>query len=129
MVSDDTLTQQSERLRKSLGATFEWSWDDRFGGLISQFDVNNQEAVLNALNAHFTDCWDQITIQSASETERSSAGVFCELRDGQLLFITPAGTHEDIMAAYWPWGDGKTVSLRIVPSRKAPSQSPSSSNG
>ncbi len=37
-----------------------------------------------------------------------------ELRENQLLFTTDPGGNVLIFAAWWPWGNGEVVSVRIA---------------
>lgn len=38
------------------------------------------------------------------------------LMSGQLLFTSDPNQDAFIFCAWWPWGDGKTISIRVVPS-------------
>jgi hypothetical protein len=37
---------------------------------------------------------------------------------GQLLFTSDPNQENFIFCPWWPWGDGKTISIRIAPSHK-----------
>ena len=109
----EMVNEQSSALREAIGASFQWSWDDRFDAILSEYSIEEHELVKGILDSHFSDCWDQITIDSAPEKTKSDAGVWKQIREGQLLYASLFETDQPLMAAIWPWGDGKTVSLRI----------------
>jgi hypothetical protein len=45
------------------------------------------------------------------------------LRPGQLLFTSDPNREAFIFCAWWPWGGGETISIRIAPSFKKISDS------
>ena len=108
-----SLTKSTQALREQIGASFEWSWDDRFQAMLSEYEVTDDPKIRSVLNEHFTQCWDQITIESAPEQTKEEAGDFSRLREGQVLYAIYSDKKPSLLAAIWPWGDGKTVSLRI----------------
>ena len=113
MSTQQQLNEQSTAIRQAIGASFHWTYDVRFDAILSEYSIDEHDSVQGILKNHFSDCWDQITIDSAPEETRADAGTWSQLRDGQLLYTTMFGDQPPLMATIWPWGDGKTVSLRI----------------
>ncbi len=60
--------------------------------------------------------WDRKTIRNAPDIVKTGAGEFGDMRSGQLLFTSDPKGNMLILAAWWPWGDGEVVSLRIASS-------------
>ena len=104
-------------LLSDLGGVLTWRWDDRFGALLSEFQVEKQAEVRLALDSHFVQRWDRKSIPHAPVAIKNGAGDFLDLRDGQLLFTSapPAGGSL-LLAAWWPWSDAKAISVRITSS-------------
>ena len=113
MSTQEQLQEQSSAIRQAIGASFQWTYDDRFDAILSEYSMDEHELVKGILKNHFSDCWDQITIDAAPEETRSDAGSWSQLRDGQLLYTKVFGDLPPLKATIWPWGNGKTVSLRI----------------
>ena len=112
-MDQESLRQTTEELRTQIGTSFEWTWDDRFHAMLSEYEVGQDSQVRSVLNEQFTQCWDQITIASAPPKTLHEAGTFSRLREGQVLYTYSSNKNKPMLAAIWPWGDGKTVSLRI----------------
>lgn len=104
----------SDELSERIGVSFRWTWDDRFEALLSEFTLEDFTTIESTLENHFGQSWDQITIESAPDKTIEELGSFAELRKGQRVYISEDGENHCFLAAVWPWGDGKTVSLRIM---------------
>jgi len=59
--------------------------------------------------------WDSATVNSASDIIRSLASSLAGVSPGQLLFTSQNEEGLILFAAWWPWDNGSTVSLRIGP--------------
>lgn len=103
-------------LLNDLGGVLTWRWDDRFGALLSEFQVEKQEVVRQALEAHFVHRWDSKSIRHAPAAIKKGAGHFLDLRNEQLLFSSAPAVGSLLFAAWWPWNDAKVISVRIISS-------------
>ena len=91
-----------------------WNWDDRFQAVLSEFPAEQEKDVVSVLERHFDSCWDEETIHYAPGKIRSVAKDLGELRQGQRLFSSDPDQEALLLGAFWPWQDGKRISLRIL---------------
>lgn len=49
-----SLEKSTETLRSKLGASFEWTCDDRFQAILSEYDIQLDASIRELLNEHFT---------------------------------------------------------------------------
>lgn len=88
-----------------------WKWDGGAKMLTAQFSTEGQEQVNVILERHLGKKWDHKTIRTAPAPIKD--GDFGDLRSGQLLFTTDLEGNVHIMAAWWPWGNGRTVTMHL----------------
>jgi hypothetical protein len=103
-----------EFLRAFQGA-LSWKWDGRFETVLAEFGVDNKDSVRAILERHLNLIWDSSNIASAPDTVRTINIRVVRLRSGQLLFTSDPSRDALVFCAWWPWGDGKTISIRIAP--------------
>ena len=106
---EDIFRDISEDSRELLN----WDWDSRFGAVVTSFSKEDEEAVFSMLKKHFDEEYDNNRISAAESNVQRLAGSFGGVRAGQKLFIKKDDDTYIIFGAYWPWGNGTTVSLRI----------------
>jgi hypothetical protein len=100
-------------LFKALHADLSWQWDDRFETALAQISIAEKDAVGKTLENHLGKAWDSATIDTAPEKVRHIIGQLGGIMAGQLLYA--AGLPQDgiIFCAWWPWGNGQTISIRL----------------
>ena len=59
--------------------------------------------------------WDSANIATAPDIVRTINIRVANLRSGQLLFTSDPSPGALLFCAWWPWGDGKTISIRLAP--------------
>ncbi len=91
-----------------------WNWDDRFQAVLSEFSAESEDEVIAVLEKYFDSCWDEETINYAPGKVRSVAKGLGEVREGQRLYCSDPGQDALLLGAYWPWQNGKKVSLRML---------------
>ncbi len=87
--------------------------DGRFHTAATSFDSKYSGKLIKALNKEFHSQWNPITISGAPavvQTIKSQAG---GMKGGQILFTSDENSLPVIFGAWWPWGNGVTISLRI----------------
>jgi len=108
--------------RKLLSATrgvLSWKWDHRFEAFLAEFSVDKRDEFRSILERDFSNVWDSSNIREAPDIVKMCSNRFGGLRSGQLLFTTGPSQDVFICGAWWPWGDGRTISLRIAsPAKK-----------
>ncbi len=92
---------------------FRWAWDDRFDAALSPFPVEESATAHALLEQHLATCWTTDTIGQAGPDVRRVTASFGDLREGQELFLTDPGRPLTLVACWWPWGNGDTISLRL----------------
>lgn len=112
---------------KELSSAFEgvlsWKWDDRFDTVLAEFSVTSKSGVRAILDRYLRMTWDSSNIGSAPKTIQKINMHLGKLRSEQLLFSSDPKQNAYIFCAWWPWGDGKTISIRIAPYYKKLSDS------
>ncbi|HEV8308445.1 MAG TPA: hypothetical protein VGW35_12320 [Methylomirabilota bacterium] len=101
---------------------FKWEWDGRFHAALSPFREDDRAAVHALLERTFPGHWDIKTIEVAAPVVRDAARFFGGLRAGQELFVMGEDGPVIMSAAWWPWGSGDTISIRIKPLTKEVSE-------
>jgi len=95
-----------------------WKWDSRFETVLAEFRAGNKGSIRSILERHLSITWDISNIDNAPDIVRTINSHLGGLRSGQLLFTSDPNRDAFIFCAWWPWGDGKTISIRIAPSYK-----------
>ena len=100
-----------------------WNWDNRFGTVLAEFSVDKKDRVHAILNRYFTIGWDISNIDKAPTIVRAIDKHLGGIRSGQLLLNTDPNQDAFVFCAWWPWGDGHSISMRIAPFDKRLSDS------
>ena len=109
-----TIEKICSRIYSECNSLVAWNWDDRFQAVLSEFPADSEEEVMSVLEKHFENCWDEETINHAPGKIRSVAKDLGEVREGQVLFCSNTEKDELLLGAYWPWQNGKKISLRML---------------
>ena len=95
-----------------------WKWDSRLETVLAEFGVDNKDMVHEILERHLSITWDISNIDTAPETVQMISSYLGGLWPGQLLFTSDPNRDAFLFCAWWPWGNGTTISIRIAPSFK-----------
>ena len=101
------------RIIDQAAAALSWQWDDHIGTMLATFSIEHADLVTRVLDDTFASLWDESSIVDAPGPVRQIAESLGHLRAGQRLYMTPAEEKAVAFGAWWPWGNGKTISLRI----------------
>jgi hypothetical protein len=93
---------------------FSWKWDHRYEAFLTEFSVDKEDEFRGILERDFRKVWDSSNISEAPDIVQMCNDNFGGLRSGQLLFTTDPSQDVFVCGAWWPWSDGKTISLRIA---------------
>jgi hypothetical protein len=93
---------------------FSWKWDHRYEAFLTEFSVDKEDEFRGILERDFRKVWDSLNISEAPDIVQMCNDNFGGLRSGQLLFTTDPSQDVFVCGAWWPWSDGKTISLRIA---------------
>jgi hypothetical protein len=115
----DNDNQDIENLGKDLANAFReivaWEWDSRFGTILANFDVENEGAIQEILAHHVGIAWNPSNVSEAPHIVQRVLGMFGGLMPEQQLFTTDTTKEVILFCAWWPWGNGDTISIRIAP--------------
>jgi hypothetical protein len=107
-----------KELLSAFKGVLSWKWDDRFETVLAEFDVANKDKVLAILDLYFRSTWDSSSIDRAPLCVKEVSNYLGDLRAGQMLFTSDTIQSVYIYCAWWPWGNGTTISVRIAPCYK-----------
>ncbi len=98
-----------------LDNSLQWSWEDRFRAALTQFSADDEGSIQKLLTKHFGTVWESSNIAEADGLVRKLCNDYGGIRPGQLLFSSDAEQDTILLGLWWPWGNGKTISIRILP--------------
>jgi len=117
-------SSEPENVCRELSNTFQgvlsWKWDDRFQTVLAEFKVDNKAPIHDALIRRLDRIWDSSTIETSPEAVRAISNTFGGIIPGQLLFTSDPGRDALVFCAWWPWGNGETISIRLAPFYQKP---------
>ena len=90
-----------------------WELDDRYNTVVAVFDKDSSETIFSALKALFSQEWGKKTVRKAPARVKSITDSISGINKGQIVFTTDDIADAVLFAAWWPWGDGMNISLRI----------------
>jgi hypothetical protein len=108
------LEKVSRELLTASWGIFSWKWDHRFEAFLAEFSADHGDEFRAILERDFSKVWDSSIIREAPDIVKICDNNFGGLRSGQLLFTTDPSQDVIVCGAWWPWSDGKTISLRIA---------------
>ena len=94
---------------------FSWKWDSWVESVLAEFGVDNKDSIRAILERCLSSTWNSSNIGNAPAIVQLINSNLGGLRSGQLLFTSDPSQDAIIFCAWWPWGDGKTISIRIAP--------------
>jgi hypothetical protein len=94
-------------------SSYQWQWDERFDVALIVFEKEDKGAILSSVSNEFDQQWDAATISSASGPIGELVNSFLGILPGQMIFTCEQGAGLILFAAWWPWANGSTISLRI----------------
>jgi hypothetical protein len=112
--SDDALREALEQLKGAAADPSEWEWDGRFEAGLLAFDKEREPAVLVVLDEVFDKIWSAKEVATGPDDVQALERRLGGLRSGQML-LTAFGRSAGptLWCAWWPWGSGARISIRI----------------
>ncbi|MGB2984147.1 MAG: hypothetical protein WBC63_09885 [Candidatus Bipolaricaulia bacterium] len=80
---------------------------------MAEFPPENKASVLEILDRYLVSRWDSLTIGEAPEAVKKVKGLLGGLMSGQLLLLSDLNVESLVYCAWWPWGNGQTISIRV----------------
>ena len=91
-----------------------WKWDDWKGSFLAEFDVDKEGDIHVILEKFLPVVWDSSDISSAPPIVQKLDKHLGGLRPTQLLFSSDPYHESFVFCAWWPWGNGSKISIRIA---------------
>ena len=91
-----------------------WAWDDRFECAIATYPAAKEADVEAIFQRVFQHEWDCDSISTAPENLAIASDDLGGLRPGQFIHATDPEREAFLMAVFWPWANGTTVSIRVL---------------
>jgi hypothetical protein len=112
------LENDCKELLSAFQGMLSWKRDDRFDAVLAEFDVANKDRIREILERYLKFTWDNSNIKKAHRSVMKVNSYLGNLMSGQMLFTSDPNGDAYIYCAWWPWGNGKTISIRIAPCYK-----------
>ena len=109
------LENDYKELKGAFQGILSWKWDSRLETVLAEFGVEEKDSIRAILGRYLKITWDSSNMDNAPDVVRTINSHLGRLRTGQLLFTSDLNRDSFIFCAWWPWGDGKTISIRIAP--------------
>ncbi len=110
-------------LAASLQGILSWKWDRRFETVLAEFSVDRKDQVRAILERYLHQTSDNASVGNGPELVRAVETNFGGLWPGQLLFASDPKREVMIFGTWWPWADGKEISIRIGPAFRTSAES------
>lgn len=99
-------------IKEAIPTSSKWEMDERLLAALVVFQKEDTEAIRKALETVFERQHDSSSIKKGSDSDKALAESLFGISGNQLLFILDDGDLV-LFGAWWPWGDGNKISLRI----------------
>jgi hypothetical protein len=112
--SDQALQAACEQLRGAAQQESPWEWDGRFEAGLLAFDKEREQDVLGVLDEVFDKIWSAKEVAGGPDEVKALESRLGGLRSGQML-LTAWGQQSGptLWCAWWPWGSGARISIRV----------------
>jgi hypothetical protein len=100
-------------LSKAFHGVLKWKWDRRFETVLSEFPVEDKDKIRAVLVRYLNQTFDGSNVGNGPALVRAVDDHFGGLWPGQLLFTSDPAGSALVYCSWWPWGDGKSISIRV----------------
>jgi hypothetical protein len=97
----------------SVPTSYHWQWDTRFNVALVVIDKRDMPVVLPLISQKFNQTWNDANIDTAPSVIMDVINDNFGIQPGQILFNSDDKNDLILLAAWWPWGNGVNISLRI----------------
>ena len=91
-----------------------WKWDERFKTVLAEFKVADEAQIQNLIQTYMGVIWDSNNKKMAPDIVKMVINYFGGLNTGQLLFTSDPEGDDLFLCAWWPWGNGEKISIRLA---------------
>ncbi|MDH5737767.1 MAG: hypothetical protein OEZ23_05620 [Gammaproteobacteria bacterium] len=111
LVAEDICTG----ITRETGEHLYWQWDNRFDTALAQFNITDESVIRAVLDRYLSVQWDSSAANSAPVNIQNVLSRLGGLKGGQLFWTSSAEADEYVYCAWWPWGNGEKISIRLAP--------------
>lgn len=122
MTQEEKLQTYGKGVLDALAPLVKWSYNDFHQVMLAEFSVDKEQQVMLALQQVLPNQWTAKSIKKAPKIVKHRAGFFSKLVKNQMLLSENADASANCMVAWWPWGHGATVSVRLFLTNTHPYQ-------
>jgi len=90
-----------------------WTWDSYYKTAVSAISIVEVGTVQNAISNEMTNSWHVANLKESPNEVTKLVENLSGLHRGQNLYTSTIVKGTLLFAAFWPWSDGTTVSIRI----------------
>ena len=101
------------KLFGALQADLSWQWDSRFATALAEIRIEEKNGIGKILENHLGTAWTSGTIDTAPESVQRILFRLGGIMPGQLLYTAGLPRDGIVFCAWWPWGNGQTISIRL----------------
>ena len=116
MVPDISSALSEHDCTKLFGALqddLSWQWDSRFATALAEISIEEKDSIGKTLENHLGTAWTSGTIDTAPESVQRILFRLGGIMPGQLLYTAGLPRDGIVFCAWWPWGNGQTISIRL----------------
>ncbi|GAC32217.1 hypothetical protein GPLA_1303 [Paraglaciecola polaris LMG 21857] len=113
MNQETIIRQRGAVIVDALNGVVKWKYDDFNRSLLAEFSVDKAPLVNDIILQNFPIEWHINNIKQAPELMKHLAGKYARLSKKQKLYYAQQEDRPEVMLAWWPWGHGATVSIRL----------------
>jgi hypothetical protein len=97
-----------------------WKYDGFNDALLAEFSADKEQVILPIIRQHLPGGWDAKSVKQAPQLMIHLAGKYAKINKKQKLFYPRSTEPPQFMLAWWPWGHGATVSIRLFAVNQEP---------
>lgn len=114
------IRRSNTSLIQALDGTVKWKYDNFNRALLAEFSADKAPLILSVIRQHLPMEWDAKSIKRADQLVKHQAGSYVKINQQQKLFAPQNNEPTSCMLAWWPWGHGATVSIRLFSANQEP---------
>ncbi len=107
------LEKKCRKLVETFDNQLSWKWDSRFETVLAEFSTEEKDSVCKIIKTQMCFNWDKNNASKAPGLVKMIIDSFGGLQKDQQLFTSEPDNEEFLLCAWWPWQNGKTVSIRL----------------
>ncbi len=110
----ELLEKRCRRLIESLGKRVKWKWDKNFEAVLAEFTFQESQDIQSFVSKEMTLVWNSDNENEAPDLIRSIFDYFGGLKSDQKLLTSDPAIDGLLLCAWWPWGNGEVISMRLA---------------